>query len=178
MPPQDPDAARWFAAELQPHEALLRAWLASQFSSECDIDDIVQEAFIRVLKAHEAGEVRSPKAFLFVTARNLALMELRHRQVQGTNSLAEINASGILDENVDIPDEVSRAQELELLTKAIQSLPPRCRQVITLRRIYGLSQKDVAAALGITVHTVEIQSAIGLRKIGHYLARYQSSSPR
>ncbi len=173
MPLDEPDHRCWFATELQPHEPMLRAWLASKFSDTCDIDDIVQEAFMRVLRTHAENEVRSPKAYLFVIARNLALMRVRHRQAARTVSLMEIDASGILDETIDIPQAVARAQELEMLTQAIQSLPTRCRQTLTLRKIYGLSQKDTAAELGIAEHTVEIQTALGLKKISRYFSAHQ-----
>lgn len=176
MPPQDPETARWFAAEIQPHGPRLRSWLKSQFPSDCDFDDIIQEAFLRVISARSARDVHSPKAYLYAVARNLALMQVRHRQIENVSSLTETDTSHLLDENIDIPHEVARTQELELLTQAIQSLPSRCRQVLTLRRIYGLSQKEVAAELGITVHTVEIQSAIGLRKIGNFFDRHRSTS--
>jgi RNA polymerase sigma factor (sigma-70 family) len=78
-----------------------------------------------------------------------------------------------LDESADVPQAVARAQELELLTHAIQSLPTRCRQVLTLRKIYGLSQKEVAAQLGITENTVEAQGVIGLRKLTEYFERLE-----
>jgi RNA polymerase sigma-70 factor (ECF subfamily) len=175
---ENKEQARWFAQELQPHEAMLRIWLMSRFSERCEVDDIIQEAFVRVLRVHTAGGVRSPKALLFVTARNLALMQIRHRHVERADSLADIDASGILDASEDVRDQISRTQELELLTQAIQSLPKRCRQVVTLRRVYGLSQREVAAELGITEHTVEIQSAIGLRKIGRYFARLRPAADR
>ena len=55
-------------------------------------------------------------------------------------------------------------EEIDQLVSAIQSLPDRCRQVMTLRKIYGLSQKEVAAKLEISVHTVEVQVGIGMRK--------------
>jgi len=152
---------------------MLRAWLTSQFRDDFDIDDIVQEAFLRVLKARAQGEVRSPKAFLFVTARNIALHHFRRRQlVPKMDSASEFDVADVLDENADVPHAVSRAQELEMLTQAIQALPTRCRQVLTLRRIYGMSQKEVAAELGIAVHTVEIQTALGLKKIGRYFKEH------
>jgi RNA polymerase sigma factor (sigma-70 family) len=176
MPPQDPEAARWFSAHVQPHEPQLRAWLTSQFSTAQDIDDIVQEAFVRVLRAWEAAELRSPKAYLFVIARNLALMRVRHAKVAKEESLAETDCSDILDEGADVPHAVARAQELEMLTEAIQSLPTRCRQILTLRKIYGLSQKETAAELGIAEHTVEIQTAIGLKKIGQFFRRYRAQA--
>jgi RNA polymerase sigma-70 factor (ECF subfamily) len=67
-----------------------------------------------------------------------------------------------------------------MLTQAIQSLPTRCRQVLTLRKIYGLPQKEVAAQLGISENTVEAQGVIGLRKLTEYFERIerQRRSPR
>ena len=165
--------AAWFAAHLQPHEARLRAWLRSPFSRADDVDDLVQEAFVLVLAARGRGEIRAPRAFLFATARNLALARLRHQRVGTDFALAEAAVSDVWDESADVVQAVARAQELELLTQAIQSLPPRCRQVITLRRIYGLPQREVAARLGIAEHTVEAQTTIGLRKLAAFFERLE-----
>jgi RNA polymerase sigma-70 factor (ECF subfamily) len=177
MPPPESEHARWFAEHLQPHEAMLRAWLRSRFSAECDIDDVIQEAYLRVLRARETSVIESPKAFLFATARNLALGRLRHQRVTGEDALAEFDLQGVLDESADVPQSVVHAQELELLTQAIQSLPTRCRQILTLRKIYGLSQKEVAAQLGIAEHTVEAQGTIGLRKLTEFFERHERQSP-
>jgi RNA polymerase sigma-70 factor (ECF subfamily) len=61
MPPADPATARWFAEHVQPHQAVLRAWLVAQFPALPDHDDIVQEAFSRVLRQRVRGEVQSAK---------------------------------------------------------------------------------------------------------------------
>lgn len=157
---------------------MLRAWLRSRFSSANDIDDIVQEAYMRVLQARETTEIASPKAFFFATARNLALGRVRRQQVWREDSLAETDLLAVLDASADVQREVASAQELELLTQAIQSLPARCRQIITLRKIYGMSQKEVAAQLGIAEHTVEAQGTIGLRKLTEYFERLERPRPR
>ena len=172
MPPEDPIAAAWFDRELKPHEPMLRAWLKGQFRSATEIDDIVQEAYVRVLRAKTVGEVRSPKALLFATARNLILMQLRHREVTRIEPLTEQDFVSIMDEGVDVADEGARAQERELLTQAIQSLPTRCRQILTLRKLYGLSQREVAQEMGISEHTVEAQGTIALRKLSEFFARH------
>lgn len=151
---------------------MLRAWLRSQFRDASEVDDVIQEAYARVLQTFANGEVRSPKALLFITARNLQLMHLRRRQVVSMEPIAESDLAGILDDSVDVAAAVAHSQELELLTCAIQSLPERCRQILTLRKIYGLSQKEVAAELGIAEHTVEAQGTIALRKLGEYFARH------
>ena len=172
MPPETPDSRRWFADEVQPHAAELRAWLRGKFPALADADNLVQESLARVWQAHEAGPVQSPKALLFTTARNLALDELRRRQVVTFEPVAEIAELPVYEESPTAADQAAHNQELEILTQAIQSLPDRCRQVLTLRKIYGLSQKEIAARLGIAEHTVEAQVATGMRKCAAFLARF------
>lgn len=128
---------------------------------------------MRVLRAHTEGLVKVPKAFLFATARNLSLDYLRRQKVAGENALVETDALSVLDDSEDIPETVARNQELSFLTKAIQSLPDRCRQVFTLRKIYGMSQDEIAERLGISAHTVSAQLTIGLHKCTEYFARHR-----
>ncbi len=164
MPPRDSEASLWFETQVLPHEPMLRAWLRSRFRGEADVDDVIQEAYVRLLRTRAAAEVVSPKAFLFAVARNLALDRLRRRQVAQAEPLAENEALAVLDEGGDIPETLARNQELELLTAAIQELPDRCRQIFTLRKVYGLSQGEIAEKLGISENTVSAQLTIGVKK--------------
>lgn len=151
MPPQNPEEARWFAEEIAPHESKLHAWLAGRFPSLSDHEDIIQEAFIRVLKARETVRLLSPKSFLFATAKNLALDQLKKKQVMRIDfSLANSDCPDVLDEDDNPHESYARSQELAILTQAIQSLPQRCRQIFTLRKVYGLSQKEISERLGVS----------------------------
>jgi RNA polymerase sigma-70 factor (ECF subfamily) len=171
----DPESnvARWFAEQVQPHEPMLRAWLGSRFPEIGEFDDIVQEAYARVLGARRNGPLENPKAYLFAVARNLAMDHFRRNRGRDANPLAEIDHQAVLDETEGIPESLVRHHDLELLTEAIQSLPARCRQVLTLRKIYGLSQREIAAQLGIAEHTVEAQVTIGIRKCAEFLRRHR-----
>jgi RNA polymerase sigma-70 factor (ECF subfamily) len=162
----------WFDEQILPHEGALRAWLVSRFHDVDEIDDLVQETYMRVLAAREKGVIVSPKAFLFATARNLALDRVRRSRIVTIDPVAEVEELSVYDEGPSAPDCAARRQELELLTRAIQNLPDRCRQVITLRKIYGLSQKEIAARLGISEHTVEAQVGNGVRRCAEFLARF------
>jgi RNA polymerase sigma-70 factor (ECF subfamily) len=171
MPPPDSELGQWFAAHVQPHEAMLRAWLSGRFAGQLDVDDIMQEAYVRVLRARTDGELHAPKAFLFATARNLALDQLRRHHRTHTRPLVESDLSNVLDERGDIPETVARNQELALLTEAIQSLPDRCRQIFTLRSVYSMTQREIAEKLGISDRTVAAQLTIGVEKCTEFMLR-------
>lgn len=172
MPSPDSELFRWFAEEVQPHEAALRHWLGGRFPGLRDVDDVVQEAYTRLLRARETGPIACPRAFLFVTARNLALNQLRHERHARPARATESDPTDVLDGAAAIPEVIAGAEELRVLVAAIESLPARCRQIVTLRKIYGLSQKEVAARLGISEHTVESQGSIGLHKCISYFRRH------
>lgn len=177
MLPPGSDHEIWFRDQVLPHEPLVRAWLRSRYSEETEVDDLMQESLIRILRARERAPIDSPKAFLFATARNLAIQWARKRHRHATLSLADLDALGVLDENEDVPQAIARSEELEFLTQAMQSLPTRCRQIVTLRKIYGMSQKDIARELGISENTVENQGVIGMRKLADYFGRARPSRP-
>ena len=175
MPPADPETARWFSANIQPQTAVLRAWLVQGFGPRLAVDDVLQEAFLRVLRARETGELQAPKAFLFAIARNLALDQLRRHAVSRTDALVEADLSNVLDDHASIPETVAREQERALLTEAIQSLPDRCRQVMTLRIVYGLTQRVIGERLGISDRTVAAQLAIGTARCTDFMLRRAGS---
>jgi RNA polymerase sigma factor (sigma-70 family) len=179
-PPESDDAnlpalteAKWFAAHVQPHDAALRAWLRGRFPALADTDDLVQETYARILqlRARDPLRAHAVKPLLFTTARHLALDLLRRRQIVPMEALAEGDDEILADEAPGIADTVSRRQELALLAEAIQALPDRCRRILTLRKIYGLPQKEIARQLGIAEHTVEAQVGVGVRRCADYLAR-------
>jgi len=171
------EQTNWFEANIKPHEPMLRAWLRNRFPSESEVDDVVQESYLRLWQMHQVKAIASPKAYLFATARNLVLLNIRRRN-RGVNfGLGEFDDSVLLDDGVSVQDNATRAENLELLTKALQSLPARCRQILTLRKIYGLSQREVAAKLGLSERTVEGQVAIGVAKIEAFFERLNRREP-
>ena len=164
-------AERWFAEEVQPLEPSLRAYLRRAFPTLDDADDVMQESFIRLWRAQVAGNVRSAKAFLFTVARHLAVDLFRHKATLRFELMVDNRELPVLAEAPDVAELVSRKQELEILREAIHVLPDRCRQVFTLRQVFGLSQKAIALKLGISEKTVERQLETGMKRCVAYLRR-------
>lgn len=169
MPPLDAEQTRWFLEEVQPHEAALRAYLRVRFPTLRDIDDLIQDTYARLLRAYDNGQVNQPKAYLFAAARNAALDFFRREKIVSIENLAEIHELSVLEERPDAAEKTSHDQELAILADAIRTLPPRCREILTMRKLRGLSHREIARSLGISEHTVNAQLAIGVLRCRQYL---------
>ena len=169
MPPTDSKTSRWFAEEVQPHEAPLRSYLRRSLPSLADVDDLVQDCYARMLKAHDKGQVRKPRPLLFAIARNAVHDFFLRRGRADLIPITENTALPVLEGERGVAESVCHRQELALLAEAIQSLPERCREVILLRKIKGLPQKEIAALLGISENTVEVLAVKGTRRCADYL---------
>jgi RNA polymerase sigma-70 factor (ECF subfamily) len=134
--PASPDHSTWFVAEVQPHAPALRSYLLARYPTLPDVDNLVQECLVRVLRARETAPVESPKGLLFAIARNLALDAVRRQKVIAFEPMTENPDSSVYRDNTDVVETVSKRQEFALLTQAIQTLPERCRQVFTLREFF------------------------------------------
>lgn len=177
MPPLDSETSRWFAEEVQPHESLLRAYLRRKFPTLTDVDDVVQESYLKIVRARLEGRLHSARGFLFTVARNAALDVFRRRRTNPSVEIVEKRQLAVLEDRPGVAETVARAQELEILASAIEALPLRCRQVLKLRKIYGLSHKEIAAQLGISERTVNVQVGHGVRRCAEYLAAHGVALP-
>ena len=171
MPPADPETARWFTEQVHAHEGALRAYLAGLVTPS-EVDDLVQETYARLLRARERGEIGHPRGLLFATARNVARDLFRRRRTANTIPIAEIGDPRVFDDEPNAAENASRRQETELLEAAIASLPPRCREILLLRKFENLSHREIAGRLGIAEHTVEAQLTKALHRCGQFLARH------
>ncbi len=162
------EQSRWFAEQVQPHELALRSYLRGLFPTLPDVDDLVQESYARLIRANQTSRISYVKAFLFTTARNAALDLFRRRQVVTIDAVGDLSDLPVVVEAPDAAEAVSKQQELDLLADAVRSLPERCRQVLTLRLLYGMPQKEIASQLKISEHTVKAQLAKGMRRCTAY----------
>lgn len=155
--------ARWFAETVEPHEPLLRAYLLRRFPSLPDHDDVIQETYTRLFRARQVGRLTYAKAFLFTAARNVAIDMYRRRRTSNHETISEITELPVLDTGPGVVEAIDRQQRLDLLAEAVSALPERCRQVMMLRHLDGLSYKEIAQRLGISPETVKVHMIKGVR---------------
>lgn len=171
--PNAPSAehTQWFADEVQPHGSSLEAYLRGAFPAVRDTQDVVQESFLRLWKLRAAQPIHSARAFLFKVARNIALDSLRHASRSPVSAVPDLTTLPVVEEAADVSAAVCRREEVALLVDALEALPPRCREIVMLRKFQNLPQKEVAARLGITEATVQEQVYRGLRRLEQLLTR-------
>ena len=172
----------WLAKEILVHERVLRGYLSKFLKSVVDIEDVLQETYARLLSLSDASSaaVHNWHAFLFTSARNVALDRLRKNRVVSLDALAEMGSVDVLDQAPSAEEGLNTRQELALLMDAIASLPDRCREALTLRKLYGLSQREIAQRLAITESTVEKHVAHGVRLCAErmFAKREQAVKPK
>ena len=162
---------QWFAREILPLEPMLERYLRRSWRDQGEIPDLRQDAYVRVYEAALREKPFNPKHFLFQVARNLMIDRSRRKSVVSFDSFADFDGVEVDDDQPDAEQSAAARQELRLLMTAIGDLPPRCRQVVTLRKIDGLSQREVAQKMGITEDTVERQVSNGVRLLRDALQR-------
>jgi RNA polymerase sigma factor (sigma-70 family) len=144
-----------FALQLEPR---LRSTLQRILRSREEVSDVLQDIYLQLLIASERrpDTVKSTKAYVWAVTRNKAFDWLRRRKfVTSLGPFMDIDDMEVDAEGMR-PDEIASCdEELEVLFHTIDSLPERCRQVFLLRKIHGMSHKEIARRLGIEVHTVE-----------------------
>jgi len=135
-----------------------------------DVEDILQEAFIRSYEAGQSTVIRSPRAFLLKTATHLALNHISRSANRLTTYMEELSPSEVYELTADPPEARLDANErFTLFCRAVGSLPEQCRHVFVLKKVYGLSQKEIAKELGIAESTVEKHIAKGLLLCTQYM---------
>jgi RNA polymerase sigma-70 factor (ECF subfamily) len=170
--------ALWLSRQVLPHEPALRHWLARRPAAGLDIDDIVQETYARLSSIDDVSTIGNVKNYMFRTAYSLILSHLRRAQIVSISSYANMEEFNFIDDQAD-PEETAIARdELMRLGEIIAKMPPRVREVLLLRRVEGLPQRQVAERLGVSESTIEKQLADGMMRLSDAYSRGGKRGPQ
>lgn len=153
-------------------ESALKRYLGRFVYRQEDIDDMVQETFLRAYKATDARHIEYPKAYLFRVAKSVAVRELSRKVDQVTDYLEEAKVEEA-DHQATLEQEIEADQKVDLYCDAIAELPPQCRRVFLMRKYQGMSHKAIAKELDISVGAVEKQVTLGIKRCMAYMERME-----
>ena len=158
-------AIAWVSANVIPFEAALRQKIQKYCASQDELSDLVQEVYYRILRMESFDHVREPQGFLVQTAKNILKDRLRRDAIVSIEAVADLEELDVAD-TAPSPERVALARaELKWVLGIVANLPKRCKQVFRARRIYGLSQTETAASLGISENVVEKEMMKGFKLV-------------
>ena len=144
------------------YRAALQKYLRKFTAGAEDIEDLVQEAYVRVCALPDGQVVQSPRALLFRIARNLAVDRARQKVSHATDDVADFEPLNVSSYEAEPDEQVDLRRRFESFCAAVDSLPPLCRRVFVLRKVYQLSHAEIAQVLGLSHSTIEKHVAKGL----------------
>src|SRR6185312_10979558 len=152
----------WFVREVLPLEAALRRYLRTGWRHDSDVSDMCLDIFVRTLEAAQTEIPRAARPFVFSIARNLLLDRLHRNQIVSIDAVADIEAFGLASDE-PLPDRsLSARQDWKRLQSVLNQLPERWRDAVVMRKIEGLSRKEIAQRMGLAERTVALHLASGI----------------
>lgn len=136
-----------------------------------EVEDVIQESYLRTWKARATQPILSVRAFLFRVARNLALDVVRHNQASPIDRAKHLEGLSVIEDEPDAAELAARQERIGLLAEAMLQLPRRCQEIFILHKIKQLTRREVASRLGLSERTVEVQTARAVRRCAEYLRK-------
>jgi len=162
-------ADAWFIREVLPLETTLMLFLRQNCRNKDEIADLRQDVYMRVYEAALKQIPEFAKPFVLTTARNLLIDRVRQERVIPIEMVTDLEALGVASDQAG-PDRVVLARDaLRRLQAALDQLPPRCRQAMILRKVEGLSRREIALRMDIAEFTVNRHLTEGMRALADIL---------
>jgi len=176
--PEDVLIDRFKAGDQPAYEMIFRFYypglvlFASQYVMyEEDAEEIVQDFFVRVWqKRDQVNQTGTLKPYFFTSVKNSSLNFLYKQKHQDKliQEIVKISENNLLYQ----PDVFVMSDLQDAIRKAVNSLPPKCREVFILSRINGLKNEDIANKLNLSKRTVETHVSNGLKQLRIELKDY------
>lgn len=144
-----------------------------------EIEDIVQETYVRICQIENKEKITSPKSFMYKTAKNLALdyqKQANVRLVDGIENMETLERL-LSDQSKDEMYENALANsEFSYFCEAVRLLPVQCRKVFVLKKVYGYSQREIAVQLNLSESTVEKHISTGMKRCTLFMRKTQDNA--
>ena len=150
-------------------------YLHRVWRNHAEIPDLCQEIYVRIYQGAARSKPEAPKSFLFTTARNLLADKARREQVVTINYTQDLDSLDVLTDELCPERRYGAHEELQRLSEAFDQLSDNFREVIWLRRVEGLSQKEAAQRLRINEGTLESRLSRALAELTRTLVSEQSA---
>ncbi len=159
----------WFCQEVLPLEPALTSFIRRHWKGRDEVIDILHDVYEKALSAGGRELPQHTGRYLFTIARNHMITCAKRARIISFDLVADLEIISV-DFELESPDKyLSARDDLRRVEKGLNLLPPRCREIVRLRKVEGFSIAEVAARLGLGVDAVQQQTSFGMRALAEYM---------
>jgi RNA polymerase sigma factor (sigma-70 family) len=161
----------WFVREVLPLEAMLVQFIRKSSLSQADVEDVRQDVYMRIYEIAQKRIPQPTRPLLFRVARDFLIDRARRQQVVSIEAVENLEALNLAIDEPGPERTVMAREELRILQASLDKLPERFRQAVVMKKIDGLSTREIALRLGIAEKTAEKYLTEGVQALAHVLYR-------
>ncbi len=162
----DDDALNtWFVREVLPLERALTAYVRRNWRVADDVFELRQDIYEHALIGARRELPANTRAYMYALARNHLINQAKRARVVQFDIIADLDGESVGFDMFEAERGLTARDELRHAKAGIDKLPPRCREVMRLRKLDGLSTQEAAEALGVSTETVRQQLKYGMKAL-------------
>lgn len=155
----------WFVREVLPLERALTAYVRRNSRVTDDVSELRQDIYEHALIGARRELPSNTRAYLYTLARNHLINQAKRARVVSFEMVADLDSESLDLDIFEAERALTARDELRHASAGIDKLPPRCREVMRLRKLDGLSTQEAAVALGVSTETVRQQLKYGMKAL-------------
>lgn len=139
----------------QQYELNIRKFLMRKVRQKEDVEDMVQETFLKAHRVSDWEDVRNPESYLVSIAKNAYKDYIRKETRNIVDNRTDITCLEMKDDKPNPEQIISGKQDFRELEKVIGSLTPRVKQAIILIKIMNVTYAEASEIMGVSISTLE-----------------------
>jgi RNA polymerase sigma factor (sigma-70 family) len=166
----DDELNAWFVREVLPLERALTSYIRRNWRVREDVAELRQDIYERSLIGARRALPVNTRAYIFITARNHLINNAKRARIVPIETMAELDDIQCDFDMIEAERALTARDELRHAKEGIDKLPPKCREIILLRKVEGMTDREAAQSLGVSIETVRRQIKLGMKALFDHMA--------
>lgn len=166
----DDELNAWFVREVLPLERALTSYIRRNWRVPEDVLELRQDIYEHSLIGARRALPLNARAYVFTVARNHLINNAKRARIVPIDTMADLDAMHRDIDMFEAERSLTARDELRHAKEGIDKLPPKCREIILLQKVDGMTDREAAASLGVSVETVRRQIKLGMKALFDHMA--------
>lgn len=160
----------WFVREVLPLERALTSYIRRNWRVAEDVLELRQDIYEHSLIGARRALPLNARAYVFTVARNHLINQAKRARIVQIETIADLDSAPREIDMFEAERVLTARDQLRHVKQGIDKLPPKCREVILLQKVEGLTDRQAAERLGVNVETIRRQIKLGMKALFDHMA--------